>query len=70
MSYIVPKDKPKSCKYCRFLDRITYECELSKEDYADFKEQYEHCPLIEVNLVAQEELITPLNMIGGKEVLK
>lgn len=48
MSYIVPKDKPKSCKYCRFLDRITYECELSKEDYADFKEQYEHCPLIEV----------------------
>jgi hypothetical protein len=53
MSYIVPKDKPKSCKYCRFLDRITYECELSKEDYADFKEQYEHCPLVEVIIEAE-----------------
>ena len=29
------------------------------------RKRHDDCPLIEVNLVAQEELITPLNMIGG-----
>jgi hypothetical protein len=29
------------------------------------KQRLDDCPLVEVELVDQEELITPLNMIGG-----
>lgn len=49
MSYLVPRDKPKECRDCIFLDRISYDCKLMYGmDYKSFEEQYEHCPLIEV----------------------
>ena len=34
-------------------------------DFDSEKERLYDCPLIEVETVGQEELITPLNMIGG-----
>lgn len=50
MSYIVPRDKPKECYKCPFMDRITYDCKLIySNDYPDFESQYEHCPLVEAN---------------------
>ena len=48
------------------MDRITYDCKLMYgDDYPDFETQYNNCPLIEVELVEQEEAIIPLNMLGG-----
>jgi len=66
MSYIVPRDKPDRCTNCIYMDRITYDCKLMYgDDYPDFETQYNNCPLIEVELVEQEEAIIPLNMLGG-----
>lgn len=49
MSYIVPRDKPKECYKCPFMDRITYDCKLMySNNYPDFKSQYKDCPLVEV----------------------
>ena len=48
MSYIVPRDKPKRCKDCNFMDRISYDCRLSVADYPDFYSQYANCPLISI----------------------
>ncbi len=49
MSYIVPRDKPKRCKDCPFMDRITYDCRLMRDkDYPDFESQYANCPLTEI----------------------
>ena len=50
MSYIVPRDKPKECYKCLFMDRITYDCRLMySNDYPDFKSQYASCPLVEIS---------------------
>lgn len=49
MSYIVPRDKPKKCTSCPFIDKITYDCRLMySNDYTSFETQYNHCPLVEV----------------------
>ena len=49
MSYIVPREKPKKCMNCPFIDKITYDCKLMYgNDYPDFYIQYENCPLIEI----------------------
>ena len=49
MSYIVPRDKPKECYKCPFMDKITYDCKLMySNDYPDFESQYANCPLIEL----------------------
>ena len=49
MSYIVPREKPKKCMNCPFIDKITYDCKLMyKNDYPDFDIQYKNCPLIEL----------------------
>ena len=64
--YVVPREKPESCRKCHFLDKITYDCRLMRgNDYPDFEEQYKNCPLVEVVFEDEEELIVPLNMIGG-----
>ena len=64
--YVVPREKPDRCTNCLFMDRITYDCKLMYgDDYPDFETQYNNCPLIEVELVEQEEAIIPLNMLGG-----
>ena len=50
MSYIVPRDKPKECYKCPFMDRITYDCKLMySNDYPDFESQYKDCPLVEIS---------------------
>lgn len=50
MSYIVPRDKPKECYKCPFMDRITYDCRLMySNDYPDFESQYKDCPLVEIS---------------------
>lgn len=73
-------DMPKSCDKCRFCvngftdEAPMYECGVQSYDNVsvlvesggkpfDFRPDW--CPLIEVETVDQEELITPLNMIGG-----
>lgn len=48
MSYIVPREKPKKCRDCNFMDRISFDCRLTVADYPDFYSQYANCPLIEV----------------------
>ena len=49
MSYIVPREKPKKCMNCPFIDKIIYDCKLMyKNDYPDFDIQYKNCPLIEL----------------------
>ena len=46
MSYIVPRDKPKECYKCPFMDRITYDCKLMySNDYPDFEV---HIPVLTV----------------------
>lgn len=50
MSYIVPRDKPKECYKCPFMDRIIYDCKLMySNNYPDFKSQYANCPLVEIS---------------------
>lgn len=48
MSYLVPRDKPKNCIDCIFLDKNYRDCRLQKIDYCDFNKQYKNCPLVDV----------------------
>lgn len=64
--YVVPREKPESCRKCHFLDKITYDCTLMRcNDYPDFESQYKNCLLIPVEIVDEEELIMPIGLIGG-----
>ena len=73
-------ETPTSCDKCRFcVNGFTdaapmYECAVQSYENVsvlvesngkpfDFRPDW--CPLVEVETVDQEELITPLNMIGG-----
>lgn len=50
MSYIVPREKPKKCWNCEFLDRVDHNCKLMRDkDYEYFATQYANCPLVEVS---------------------
>lgn len=65
--YIVPKTKPERCARCPYIDAESLDCTL-REDASGYKmltEQYENCPLIEVEIVDVKEAIIPINMIGG-----
>ena len=69
MSVIVKgMEMPKNCKDCPFSDHEAW-ClipgDWRERYYCPNDERSEYCPLIEVETVDQEELITPLNMIGG-----
>lgn len=66
MSYIVPRDIPKGCEYCTFNGHT--KCRMMPigfEEYPLVGKRPDWCPLIEVELVEQEEAIIPLNMLGG-----
>ena len=67
MSILIKKmEMPKGCWACPFAVGKYYECLFTKKSYNwGLTTRPSDCPLIEVNFVAQEELITPLNMIGG-----
>jgi hypothetical protein len=67
MSILIKKmEMPKGCWACPFAVGKLYECLFTKKSSNwGLTTRPSDCPLIEVNLVAQEELITPLNMIGG-----
>ena len=67
MSILIRKmEMPKGCWACPFAVGKHYECLFTKKSYNwGLTTRPSDCPLIEVKLVAQEELITPLNMIGG-----
>lgn len=55
MSYVVPREKPTECRYCPFMDRISYDCRLMyQNDYPDFKSQYENCPLHPLSKIEKE----------------
>ncbi len=55
MSYVVPREKPTECRYCTFMDRISYDCRLMyQNDYPDFKSQYENCPLQSLSKIEKE----------------
>lgn len=73
-------EMPESCDKCRFCvngftdEAPMYECGVQSYDNVsvlvesggkpfDFRPDW--CPLVEVETVDQEELITPLNMLGG-----
>lgn len=66
MSYVVPREKPTECRYCPFMDRISYDCRLMyQNDYPDFKSQYENCPLIEIKF-DMEQMETVVKMMKEK----
>lgn len=46
----IDMDKPDACLVCKFRDLDGLDCLLNVESnrYATHEEQYEHCPLIEV----------------------
>lgn len=71
MSYIVPMKKP-ICINCPFrnLDSCTLIYLMSDKDsevtvHVNEMTVSPDCPLIEVELVEDEETIVPVNMIGG-----
>ena len=71
MSYIVPMKKP-ICINCPFrsLDSCTLIYLMSDKDsevtvHVNEMTVSPDCPLIEVELVEDEEAIVPVNMIGG-----
>ena len=67
MSILLNLPMPKNCDECPCNDD-NWRCGATGE-YFDYDDMYtkrrDDCPLIEVETVDQEELITPLNMIGG-----
>ena len=62
-------EMPQACWECPLKFHLFQQlwCVLNNKviNREDNTEREPYCPLVEVNLVAQEELITPLNMIGG-----
>lgn len=57
---------PKSCHTCKLMLLSPCQCALTGKSYNwGLGRRPRDCPLVEVELVDQEELITPLNMIGG-----
>lgn len=59
-------DMPKGCEQCCFSGYT--KCKLMPigfDEYPLVGKRPDWCPLIEVETVDQEELIMPLNMIGG-----
>ncbi len=62
-------DMPKACRDCPFMTggwcRVWSDDETRLTDTNLLIEKPDWCPLVEVETVDQEELITPLNMIGG-----
>ena len=58
---------PKSCLTCKLLLLHPCQCALTGKSYNYWRmsRRPRDCPLVEVELIDQEELITPLNMIGG-----
>ena len=69
MSVLIDWDMPKACRDCFFQIggwcRMYSDDEKRIDDMNLIVERPEWCPLVEVETVDQEELITPLNMIGG-----
>ena len=62
---------PESCLTCRLMLLSPCQCALTGKSYNwGLGRRPSDCPLIEVEAVADEEAIIPLNMIGGylKEV--
>ena len=57
-------EMPETCSNCELYQ---YGFCMVTRNVCDkaWTQRQDDCPLIEVSLVAQEELITPLNMIGG-----
>ena len=68
MSVIVKgMEMPESCYKCPMANDDFYLCGAT-EKYLDNNSEERRpdwCPLIEVELVEQEEAIVPLNMLGG-----
>lgn len=62
-------DTPKACRDCSFMAggwcRVWSDDETRLTDTNLLIEKPDWCPLVEVETIDQEELITPLNMIGG-----
>ena len=57
---------PKSCHTCKLMLLSPCQCALTGKSYNQgLGRRPRDCPLVEVELIDQEELITPLNMIGG-----
>lgn len=67
MSILLNIQMPKNCDECPCNDD-NWRCGATGE-YFDYDDMYakrrDDCPLVEVETVDQEELIIPLNMIGG-----
>lgn len=56
---------PKSCLTCKMLMLSPCRCALTGEMILRSDGRPRDCPLIEVELVEDEEAIVPVNMIGG-----
>lgn len=66
-------EMPQNCTECKIKGEgsdslYTWSCPFTGFEYTRYdclNDRLDDCPLIEVKLVDQEEVITPLNMIGG-----